>query len=60
MDAACTGYEVLHTETLGRQKCCTVRATADNILARGLDVDCTALSLQKVFVALCGHEREGV
>ena len=60
VDAACTGYEVLHTETLGRQKCCTVRATADNILARGLDVDCTALSLQKVFVALCGHEREGV
>ena len=57
--AACEGYEVLHTETLGRQVLCTVRAPADAITARGLDVDCTALSLQKVFVALCGHEQEG-
>lgn len=60
VDAACTGYEVLHTETLGRQKSCTVRAPAAQIAARGLDVDCTALPLQKVFVALCGHEREGM
>ena len=57
--AACAGYEVLHTETLGRQVLCTVRAPADAIAARGLDVDCTALSLQKVFMALCGHEQEG-
>lgn len=60
VDAACTGYEVLHTETLGRQKSCTVRAPMETIAARGLDVDCTALTLQKVFVALCGHEREGI
>ncbi|WP_300283332.1 ABC transporter ATP-binding protein [uncultured Subdoligranulum sp.] len=58
--AACEGYEVLHTKTLGRQKMCTVRAPADVIAARGLDVDCDALTLQKVFVALCGHEREGI
>ena len=58
--AACEGYEVLHTETLGRQKMCTVRAPAEVIAARGLDVDCDALTLQKVFVALCGHEREGI
>ena len=60
VDAACTGYEVLHTETLGRQKSCTVRAPMETIAARGLDVDCTTLTLQKVFVALCGHEREGI
>ena len=58
--AACEGYEVLHTETLGRQTLCTVRAPAPEIAGRGLDVDCDALSLQKVFVALCGHEREGM
>ena len=58
--AACEGYEVLHTETLGRQPLCTVRAPAPEIAGRGLDVDCDALSLQKVFVALCGHEREGM
>ena len=58
--AACEGYEVLHTETLGRQTLCIVRAPAPEIAGRGLDVDCDALSLQKVFVALCGHEREGM
>ena len=58
--AACEGYEVLHTETLGRQTMCTVRASVETMADRGLDVDCTALSLQKVFVALCGHEREGL
>lgn len=58
--AACEGYEVLRTETLGRQTMCTVRAPAQAIAARGLDVDCDALTLQKVFVALCGHEREGI
>lgn len=58
--AACEGYEVLHTEALGRQVLCTVRAPRETVAALGLDVDCTALSLQKVFVALCGHEREGL
>ena len=60
VSAACEGYEVLHTEALGRQVLCTVRAPRETVAARGLDVDCTALSLQKVFVALCGHEREGL
>lgn len=60
VDAACEGYEVLHTETLGRQKSCSVRAPAEIIDARALDVDCNRLPLQKVFVALCGHEREGI
>ena len=58
--AACSGYEVLHTERLGRQTLCTVRAPAADIEARGLDVDCETLPLQKVFVVLCGHDREGI
>ena len=57
--AACEGYRPLHTETLGRQTAWTVRASRAEIEARGLDVDCVALPLQKVFVALCGHEQEG-
>lgn len=59
VSAACTGYEILRTERLGRHTQCTVRAPIETIAARGLDVDCTPLPLQKVFVALCGHEQEG-
>ena len=59
VDAACAGHTVLRTETLGRQKCCTVRAPAAELAAKGLDVDLLPLNLQKVFVALCGHEQEG-
>ena len=58
--AACAGYEVLRTERLGRHTQCTVRAPAEAVAARGLDVDCAPLPLQKVFVALCGHEQEGM
>lgn len=60
VSAACTGYEILRTERLGRHTQCTVRAPIETIAARGLDVDCTPLPLQKVFVALCGHEQEGM
>lgn len=58
VDAACAGFEVLRTEAMGRQKCCTIRAAAGDVAARGLDVDVLGLSLQKVFIALCGHEQE--
>ena len=58
VDAACAGLEVLHTESLGRQKSCVVRVPADAIATKGLDVDCTGLTLQNVFVALCGHDQE--
>lgn len=58
VDAACAGLEVLHTESLGRQKSCVVRVPVSTIAAKGLDVDCTGLTLQKVFVALCGHNQE--
>ena len=58
VDEACAGLDVLHTESLGRQKSCVVRMPAAAMAAKGLDVDCTGLNLQKVFVALCGHEQE--
>ena len=58
VEEACAGRDILHTETLGRQKSCVVRVPAGTIAAKGLDVDCTPLSLQKVFAALCGHEQE--
>ncbi len=58
VNKACAGLNILHTETLGRQKSCVVRVPAETMAAKGLDVDCTSLPLQKVFVALCGHEQE--
>ena len=58
VNEACAGLNILHTKTLGRQKSCVVRVPAETMAAKGLDVDCTSLSLQKVFVALCGHEQE--
>ena len=57
VDAAAAGLTVLSTERMGRHKAVTVRC-GENELAqavRGRDVDVTALNLQKVFVALCGH-----
>lgn len=57
VDAAAGGLTVLSTERMGRHKAVTVRC-GENELAqavRGRDVDVTALNLQKVFVALCGH-----
>ena len=58
VNEACAGLNILHTETLGRQKSCVVRVPAETMAAKGLDVDCTSLPLQKVFMALCGHEQE--
>ena len=58
VDAACAGHTPLRVETMGRQKCCTLRTPAADIAARGLDVDVTPLALYQVFVALCGGEVE--
>lgn len=58
VNEACAGLNILHTKTLGRQKSCVVRVPAEAMAAKRLDVDCTGLNLQKVFVALCGHEQE--
>ena len=58
--AACAGLTVLQTQRLGRHMACTVRGSAGQLAAlAGRPVDVTALSLQKVFVALCGHGEGG-
>ncbi len=57
VDEATRGMEVLATQLLGKHKLATVRCDGTKLAtARDADVDVTPLSLQKVFVALCGHE----
>ena len=57
VDEVTRGMEVLSTQMLGKHKLVTVRADANKLTAaQNADVDITPLSLQKVFVALCGHE----
>lgn len=50
----------LETQSMGRQKAVTLRTERAKLeriaAAEGLDLDFAALNLQKVFVALCGHE----
>ncbi len=60
VDEVTRGMEVLATQLLGKHKLATVRCDATKLAAaRDADVDVTPLSLQKVFVALCGHEDIG-
>ena len=57
VDEVTRGMEVLSTQMLGKHKLVTVRADSVKLAAaQNADVDITPLSLQKVFVALCGHE----
>lgn len=57
---AALGADPLEAQTLGRQKAVTLRVSAQRAgqaaAEQGLDLDISALNLQKVFVALCGHE----
>lgn len=59
VDAAVDGYAALHTQSLGSHKSVVVRAPAADLQSRGANVELGALTLQQVFVALCGHEQEG-
>lgn len=59
VDAAADGYAALHTQALGSHKSVVVRAPAADLQSRGAAVELGALTLQQVFVALCGHEQEG-
>ena len=61
VDAACAGLQVLGCEQLGRQKQCVVRCGAGALqrAVQGRDVDVAPMSLQKVFVTLCGHTEKG-
>ncbi|MDE6107388.1 MAG: ABC transporter ATP-binding protein [Oscillospiraceae bacterium] len=57
VDEVTRGMEVLATQSLGKHKMATVRAEGVKLAAaKEADVDITPMSLQKVFVALCGHE----
>jgi len=58
VDRACAGLEVLTTQTLGLHKSCVVRSSPEKLTAlerSGMDVSIAPVSLQNVFVALCGH-----
>lgn len=56
VDQAVAGLEVHHEERLGRSKGVTVLLQSGQRLPQGYDVSVQKLSLQKVFVALCGAE----
>lgn len=60
VEQACGGMQVLQTQMVGRHAVHSVRATAEQLAkARRFDVDIAPMNLQKVFVALCGHEELG-
>lgn len=57
VDAVCKGRKVYHAEKLGRSKGVTLLLDAGETFDKnGYDVDVSPLSLQDVFVALCGKE----
>lgn len=57
VDAICEGKKVHHVEKLGRSKGVTVLLNpGEEPDTKGRDVDIRPLSLQDVFVALCGKE----
>lgn len=59
VDQVCTGLQVLSTQQMGRHKVCAVRGAGPKLSpALEADVDVSPMSLQKVFVTLCGHGEE--
>ena len=56
VDRATAGLECHHPENMGRSKGVTVLLKEDQEIDRSLDVTVQPLSLQKIFVALCGEE----
>lgn len=56
VDAACAGLEVHHVEQMGRSKGVTVLLAEGEQIADGYDVTVQPVSLQNLFVALCGRE----
>ena len=59
VDEVCRGLEVLSTHKMGRHKTVAVRGGGVKLdAALSADVDVSPMSLQNVFVALCGHGDE--
>ena len=56
VDAACEGLEIHHVEQMGRSKGVTVLLAPGEQIADGYDVTVQPVSLQNLFVALCGRE----
>jgi len=56
VDAACAGLTVHHVKKMGRSKGVTVVLEQGQKLAEGYNVTVQPLSLQELFLALCGEE----
>lgn len=56
VDAACTGLKVHHVKKMGRSKGVTVLLEEGQQITRGYDVTVQPVSLQELFLALCGEE----
>lgn len=56
VDDAVSGFACYHSEKLGRSKGVTVLLQEDETIPSGYDVTVQPVSLQKLFVALCGEE----
>lgn len=56
VDGATAGLDCRHLESLGRSKAVTVLLQAGQQLHDGYDVTVQPVSLQRLFVALCGEE----
>jgi ABC-2 type transport system ATP-binding protein len=56
VDRACEGLAVHHTENIGRSKGVTVLLAPGDSVPGGYDVTVQPVSLQNLFVALCGRE----
>lgn len=56
VDGATQGLHCYHAETMGRSKAVTVLLQEGQMIQPGFDVTVQMVSLQKLFVALCGQE----
>ena len=56
VDAATAGLEVHHAENLGRSRAAAVFLREGQSLREGCDLTVQPMSLQQIFVALCGEE----
>lgn len=58
VDASVAGMKTYHTEKMGRSKGVTVLLSPGESVKAGAEVSVQPLSLQQVFVAMCGKEAE--
>ena len=59
VDLAVEGLECHHAEKMGRSKGVTVLLNANQEIPTTFDITVQPISLQKLFVALCGEEVHG-